>query len=447
MTVATIRAAPKSGGNTCVFYSRSTVDVRPQPVKNVVSVVGAVWMLADRLTALKVKHAKPGRHVDGKGLCLVVKPTGAKAWVLRVQVDGKRRDIGLGSTSVITLAEAREKAAQGRKWAKEGLDPAYEWKKLRAVIPSFRKAAEAYHTKHLSSWKNAKHAAQWIQTLREYAFNRIGDMRIDTIEAADVIGVLMPIWLEKPETAMRVRQRVITVLNHAHAERWRPAEAPTKAIAGGLPKRTKTNSKPRKHYAAMPYVNAAMFMRNLRDAEMSVGRRALEFTILTAARSGETRGATWGEIDMLLGTWSIPGERMKAGLPHTVPLSSQAAAVLREMEQLVPSKPTDLIFPGRGGPISGATMTKALKEMGGGVATVHGMRSTFRDWCAERMKHVPGEVAEVALAHLPENKVEAAYRRTMYLEQRAELMMAWGEFLDGEGDRDIALLKGAQRAR
>ncbi|RYG86331.1 MAG: site-specific integrase [Alphaproteobacteria bacterium] len=391
-------------------------------------------MLSEQLTALKVKNAKPGRHVDGKGLCLVVKPTGAKSWVLRVQADGKRRDIGLGSTDMLTLADAREKAAQGRKWAKQGLDPAFEWKKSRAVIPSFEKAARTYHELHKRGWRNPKHAAQWLSTLVEYAFPKIGNTRLDLIDSAAIVTVLAPIWLEKPETAGRVGQRLATVLNYGHSQGWRTTEAPMKAVAGGLPRRTKTNTKARKHHAAMPYPDLPPFMAALAEKAPTVGRQGLVFTILTAARSGETRGATWGEIDLEAKLWTIPGERMKGGVSHSVPLSDAALAVLSDRKGLVEPKPGDLIFPGSKGALSDATMAKAFREAGGANYTVHGTaRSSFRDWAAERTT-TPREVAEAALAHSNPNEVEAAYLRTKYLDQRRELMKRWADYLGGSGN-------------
>lgn len=392
-------------------------------------------MISEQLTALKVKNAKPGRHVDGKGLCLVVKPSGAKSWVLRVQVDGKRRDIGLGSTDVLTLAEAREKAAMGRKWAKEGLDPAYEWRKARAVIPTFETAAPTYHEANSATWKNAKHAAQWISTLTEYAFPKLGKMRVDAVGSPDIVAVLAPIWLEKPETAGRVRQRIATVLNYAQSQHWRETEAPMRAVAGGLPKRTKKNSKARGNFAAMPYDDLPAFMAKLRDMPQTTGRSALAFTILCAARSGETRGATWGEFDLDAGLWIIPGERMKAGVEHVVPLSAEAVAIVKAQIVGMECSPKAIVFPGlKCKPISDMTMAKAFKEAGGEGFTVHGTaRSSFRDWAAEKTS-IPGDVAEAALAHVNPNKVESAYKRTKFLEQRRDLMTRWAGFLTGKGN-------------
>lgn len=397
-------------------------------------------MISEQLTALKVKNAKPGRHVDGKGLCLVVKPSGAKSWVLRVQVEGKRRDIGLGSTDMLTLAEAREKSAQGRKWAKLGLDPAFEWRKARAVIPTFEAVARKYHALHEHGWRNPKHAKQWLATLVEYAFPKLGSSRIDLVDSALIVTVLAPIWLEKPETAGRVRQRIATVLNYAHSQGWRTTEAPMRAVASGLPRRTKTNSKARTHFAAMPYADLPAFMKKLQSQAQTVGRQALAFTILCAARSGETRGAIWSEIDLDASLWTVPGSRMKTGEPHIVPLSACAVRILKDRQRESKAAPADLIFPGAKGQLSDATMAKVFRLDGGGAYTVHGTaRSSFRDWAAE-MTSFPKEVAEAALAHANPNEVEAAYLRTKYLDQRRELMARWASYLEG-GNRVVQLAR------
>lgn len=391
-------------------------------------------MKAEQLTAVGVKNAKPGRHVDGKGLCLVVKPTGGKSWVLRVQVDGKRRDIGIGSTDMLSLAEARTKAAEGRRLAKLGFDPVHEWRKSRAVIPTFEKAATDYHKAHEGDWRNPKHAAQWISSLKSYAFPKIGATRIDLVDSADIVTVLAPIWLSHPETAGRVKQRIATVLNFAHSQHWRTAEAPMKAVAGGLPRRTKTNSKPRTHHAAMAYPELPAFVAALRSEPETTGRRALMFALLTAARSGEVRGATWREVDLDRAVWTIPGSRMKAGVEHQVPLSPPAVAMLTELREQGRCAPESLIFPGARGQMSDATMSKAFRLAGGGKNTVHGTaRSSFADWAAER-RIAPKEVVEAALAHTNPNEVEAAYRRTKFLDQRRDLMKAWADFLDGQSN-------------
>jgi len=390
-----------------------------------------------KLNAVQVKNARPGRHADGKGLYLLVKPkpnpgtgsteSGAKSWVLRVQVAGRRRDFGLGSLDIVSLEEARDKAREGRKVAKAGLDPSLERKKAMRLIPTFKEAAERYHRAVKGSWRNGKHADQWLSTLETHAFPLIGSTRVDHIDAPTVQSVLLPIWLTLPETARRVRQRVGSVLDYAHGQSWREAETPRNAV-NSLMKRIK---QPRRGagFAAMPYADLPAFMAELRDGPLSVGRLGLQFLILTAGRSGEVRGAKWDEIDLEKEQWNIPAERMKAGDPHSVPLSPPAIEVLRRIRELIGTREGQPIFPGlKGQPLSDATLAKVLRVAGGDKYTVHGMRSAFRDWAAEQTTF-PGDWAEAALAHTLPNKVEAAYKRTKFLEQRRQMMTAWADYL------------------
>lgn len=392
-----------------------------------------------KLNAIQVKNAKPGRHADGKGLYLLVKPrrdpksgtlkSGAKSWVLRVQVGGRRRDFGLGSVDLVSLEEARDKAREARKLAKAGLDPVLERKKAMRSIPTFKEAAGQYHEAVKGSWRNGKHADQWLATLEAHAFPLIGATRVDHIDAATIQSVLLPIWLSLPETARRVRQRVGSVLDFAHGQGWREAETPRNAV-NSLMKRIK---QPRRGagFAAIPYADLPAFLKGLRDGQTSIGRAGLEFLILTAARSGEVRGAIWGEIDLDKELWTIPATRMKAGEAHSVPLSAPAVAMLRRMGALTGASENQLLFPGlKGQPLSDATLAKVLRVNGGGDATVHGMRSAFRDWAAEQTTF-PGDWAEAALAHTLPNKVEAAYKRTKFLEQRRKMMVAWADYLGG----------------
>ncbi len=389
------------------------------------------------LTALQVKNAKPGRHADGKGLYLFVKPTGAKSWVLRVQGDGRRRDFGLGPVDLVSLQDARDKAIEGRKLVRKGLDPSLEWKRVQCVIPTFEVAARKYHENIEGGWKNDKHGKQWLSTLETHAFPIIGNKRVDMIDTPAIQSVLLPIWLIVPETARRVRQRIGAVLDFAHGQGWRAGEAPMRAVAKGLPKQPRQGA----HFAAMPYSELPAFMAKMRGMEASVGRLALQFTILTAARSGEVRGATWDEVDMDKALWTIPASRMKAGEAHTVPLSVAALDVLREIQGFITGREGEPIFPGmRGKPLSDMTLAKALRVAGGDAVTVHGMRSTFRDWVAEKMPTVPGDVAEAALAHAIQNKTEAAYRRAKYLDQRRELMAKWAEYLSGRSSNVIRMV-------
>jgi len=383
-----------------------------------------------KLTAMHVKNAKPGRHLDEHGLYLLVKPSGAKSWVLRVQFAGRRRDFGLGSAHLVSLQEAREKARETQKAVKAGLDPAFERKKALRMIPTFREAAEQYHQTVKASWKNGKHADQWLTTLEKYAFPIIGKARVDHIDAPKIQSVLVPIWLITPETARRVRQRITSVLDFAHGQGWRETEAPRHAVDSLLKRFKQPKRGP--GFAAIPYADVPPLMDNLRNGEPTSGRLALRFLILTAARSGEVRGATWAEIDFKKAQWNIPATRMKAGEPHCVPLAPEALEVLHLARQFADGKPDRPLFAGmkKGQQISDATMAKALKLAGGEGYTVHGMRSAFRDWVAEKTSF-PGDWAEAALAHTLPNRVEAAYRRTKFVEQRRELMEAWAEYLKG----------------
>lgn len=376
-----------------------------------------------QLTAIKVKSlTEPGRYVDGDGLMLNIAPGGAKSWMLRARIDGKRRDIGLGSLKVLTLAEARVKAAEVRRQIAQGIDPVAEKKKVADPVPTFREAALAVHEEHKAAWKNGKHQDQWINTLTTYAFPALGDKLVTDIEGPAIRDVLAPIWLAKPETARRVRQRIGAVLDWSYAKGYRPSEAPTRSLSRGLPRQPRKDG----HFAAMPWPEIPAFIQRLRE-RVSVGRVALEALILTAARSGEIRGATWDEVDLEAGLWSVPAERMKMGRPHHVPLAPETIETFRRAEAFR-APCTDLVFPGQQlkRPLSDMTLTKALRDFGLEV-TVHGFRSAFRDWVAEETNY-PGEVAEAALAHTVANKVEAAYRRTDYLEKRRALMREWAAF-------------------
>lgn len=379
------------------------------------------------LTATEVKHAKPGRHADGKGLYLLVKPSGAKSWVLRVQVGGRRRDYGLGSLDIVSLTEARDRALECRKMAKNGLDPSLERKKAQRAIPTFEEAARRYHETVKASWRNGKHTDQWLSTLVVHAFPTIGAIRVDHIDASTVQSVLLPIWLALPETARRVRQRIGSVLDFAHGQGWRATETPRNAI-NSLLKRIK---QPRRSggFAAIPYAELPTLMTELRGGSPTVGRLALQFLILTAARSGEVRGARWEEIDLDKAQWNIPAERMKAGEAHSVPLTPAAVEVLRQAREITSVRKGQPIFPGlKGKPLSDATLGKVLRVAGEGSATVHGMRSAFRDWVAEQTSF-PDAWAEAALSHTLPNKVEAAYKRTKFIEQRRKMMIAWTDYL------------------
>lgn len=375
------------------------------------------------LTAQKVRSlTEPGRYADGDGLMLVVGAGGAKSWILRVQAAGKRRDFGLGSAKAISLADARQAADEIRRKLAQGIDPVAERKQEKVVIPTFKQAAVLVHEEHKAGWKNGKHQAQWLSTLKSYAYPTLGDLLVSEIEGPIIRDVLAKIWLTKPETARRVRQRIGTVLDWAYAKGYRASEAPMRSLSKGLPRQPKKDG----HFAAMRFAEVPAFLQILRRRE-SMGRLALEALILTAARSGEIRMARWPELDLEAGQWSIPAARMKMGRPHIVPLSPQAVDVFRRAAKLR-TPATDLVFYGTKAkkPLSDMTLLKILRDMEAGV-TVHGFRSAFRDWVAEETNY-PGEVAEAALAHAIPNKVEAAYRRTDFLEKRRALMSDWGTF-------------------
>lgn len=380
-----------------------------------------------KLTSLKINAIKePGRYPDGGGLMLLVKSSGSRTWVLRMQVNGRRRDFGLGAYPAITLKEAREGALQTRKAYAAGEDPSRAGRASRAVlaaVPTFDDLAVKAHADRKAGWRNEKHRAQWLSSLRTHAFPAIGNKPVDKVTAADVLDLLMPIWLTTPETARRVMQRIGTVLDLAYTNGHRPSEAPMRAIGKGLPSQP-TNDR---HFAALPYADVAALMAKLGECDTS-GRLALRFLILTAARSGEARGATWGEIDLTAATWTVPASRMKAGRQHVVPLSQAALDVLTTAAKARTGVTGEPIFAGlRGKPLSDMTLGKVLRTAVGGKWTVHGMRSAFRTWVANETDYF-GEIAESALAHTNPNKVEKSYKQTDFFEKRKPLMAEWSAY-------------------
>jgi integrase len=385
-----------------------------------------------KLSALKVRYLdKPGRYSDGDGLYLLVGPNGSKSWVLRVQVEGKRRDIGLGSVKLRSLLAAREASIDMRRQLRGiATEPRQRPIKARrkevATVLTFRQAAIQAHAERMRGWKNGKHQTQWLSSLEAYAFPTLGALPVDSVEAGQIHDVLAEIWLSKPETARRVSQRIGIVLDWAYAKGFRQAEAPMKSVSKGLPRQPKRSG----HMLAMGHADVPGFLKALGEGRQSTGRLALEALILTAARSGEIRGARWDEVDLEQREWVIPAERMKAGVTHIVPLSDQAVEVFqRALKIRVPA--SDLVFPGQRPkqPLSDMTLLKVLRDMNV-AATVHGFRSSFRDWAAEETAY-PGEVAEAALAHTVSNKVEAAYRRTDFLAKRKAMMRDWGDYCTG----------------
>lgn len=389
---------------------------------------------AKELSAMEVKRlTAPGWHAVGTvaGLGLKVSRTGNRAWVLRVMVGAKRREIGLGAYPDVTLAGAHEKARAARLQIEQGIDPIAERREIKARLiaeqtegMTFSQCAAAYIKAHREGWKNAKHAAQWESTLAQYAGPVVGDMLVRHVETRHVLAVLEPIWKDKTETATRLRARLELVMDWA-AVRGERASANPARWRGHLDKLLPKPSKVAKkgHHAALDWREIGPFMVCLRAAE-GVGARCLEFAILTGARSGEARGATWREIDMQARTWIVPADRMKAGKEHRVPLSDAAVRLLEGLPRFVGN---DLVFPGpRGGVLSDATLGAVLKRLGVPV-TAHGFRSTFRDWAAESTAYPP-DVVEMALAHTIRNKVEAAYRRGDLFEKRRQLMQAWADY-------------------
>ncbi|MCL6249442.1 tyrosine-type recombinase/integrase [Altererythrobacter sp. KTW20L] len=387
--------------------------------------------------AVKAALANPGTYQDGDGLFLKVDKRGGAYWNLRLQRDGKRQDLGLGSAKLVTLAEAREKAGQLRKAIKvEKRDVLVERRDEAAAKVTFSEAARQYHSENEAGWKSDVYTRQWLASLVNYAFPKLGTMPTGSITAADIISVLTPIWQEIPETARQVRNRICAVLDYAHAKGWRSTEAPSgnsSLKAGrGLPRQVKQ----RANRKAMPYVALPGFMTALRR-KPSFGRLALELLILTGTRSQEVRLATWAQFDLEERLWSVPADHMKRSKAHIVPLSDAALAVLAKADALRLEE-TDVVFPGASGkPISDMTLLKVLRDMREPFH-VHGFRSSFTDWAAN--EGFPDAVVEAALAHKTPDAVQAAYRRTTYLGTpgmpgaRVKLMEAWASYCIGSAD-------------
>jgi integrase len=381
-----------------------------------------------RLSALAVGRAKkPGLYPDGQGLYLQVSPSGSTSWIFRYQHARRRRYMGLGGLATVSLSDARRKALTARKMLAEGLDPLEEGRALAvakaAKAITFREAADRYIATHQSSWRNAKHIAQWSSTLEAYAMPVFGNVSVGTIGVELVLRVLEPIWEAKNETARRVRGRLEVILDWATAGGLRGGENPAR-WKGLLEHRL--SKQPRaariKHHPALDYRRMATFMAQLRKEE-GVAARCLEFTILTGARTGESTGAKWNEFDLSAALWTVPGDRIKAARTHRVPLAERALAIVREQARI---RRGDYVFGGRksDAPLSNMAMATVLRRMGLSEITVHGFRSAFRDWAAEKTAY-PREVAEMALAHAVGDRVEAAYRRGDLLQKRVAFMSDW----------------------
>ncbi len=406
---------------------------------------------AKELSALDIKRlSEPGKHATGyiNGLQIVVKPSGAKSWMLRTMIGEKRRSIGLGGYPEVSLADAREKAREMKKMIAQGIDPVEQRKAARAALVksqtgrmTFAEAAQLCHEKKLAEFKNEKHKKDWIRSIEHYAVPVIGKMSVDDIELPHILKIFEPIWTEKTETATRLRQRVEQVLTWATVSGYRSGDNPARwkgNLGAILPKPNKI--KKTGHFKALPYQEIGAFMKDLRNRE-GMGARALELIVLTAARSVEARLAVRDEIDFDNKVWIIPADRMKAGKEHKIPLTNDAIRLLKNLPRFEGSN--FLFTAPKGGPLSDMTISKVCKRMGV-EAVPHGFRSTFRDWAAEQT-NFPREVAEMALAHAIGSKVEAAYRRGDLFEKRRRLMEAWAGYCNKVQSDDKATVTPIRR--
>jgi integrase len=384
--------------------------------------------------------ANAGRYGDGNGLYLIVDPSGAKRWVLRTVVMSKRRDIGLGGVYLVSLAEAREEATRLRKIARQQGDPLAERRMEQRVVPTFEQTAHEVHKTYSPSWKNAKHSQQWINTLSDYVFPVFGNFRVDQVHTPEVLKALSPIWLKKPETARRVRQRIKTVFDWAKAAGFRSGDNPVDGISKVLPKQPNTQV----HHTALPYAEIPTFIKTLRKTDASkTALLAFEFLVLTATRTNEIINARWDEIDLRSKTWTIPSSRMKTKREHRIPLSRRCIEILKEVRKL--SKDNLYVFPNpvTGKPLSNMVFLMLLRRMKQDI-TAHGFRSSFRDWASERT-NIPHDVCEAALAHSLKDKTEAAYKRTDLFDKRRELMESWAAFAT-RTQADVITLRAGKKS-
>jgi integrase len=393
----------------------------------------------NRLSAVKVAATRaPGLYADGAGLYLQVTASGSQSWIFRFKAGTRTRDMGLGSLHSLGLGEAREKAAECRRQRLHGIDPIEARKAGRAQLQleaaralTFDECRDKFITSHKTAWANKKHQKQWEATLKTYASPVFGSQPVQNVDVMLVIRVLEPIWMVKPETANRLRGRIERILDWAKARGFRQGENPARwrgHLDALLPARGKVRRV--EHHAALPYDEVGSFITKLRERE-GLGALALEFAILTAARTNEVLGARWDEIDVDDKAWIVPPSRMKAGREHRVPLSTGALGVLKRLKEV---RENDFLFPGqrRNKPLSNMSMLMMLRRMGRKELTVHGFRSSFRDWAAEQT-NFPGDVAEAALAHVVGNRTEAAYRRGDLFDKRRRLMQAWAAYCQTEG--------------
>lgn len=395
--------------------------------------------LLNRLTPLEVKRAsEPGYYNDGLGLYLVIdrKGPGCKSWTLRYKIDGRSREMGLGSASVFTLAEARERALAARKMIADGVDPIDHRRKQRltrklaaASVRSFEECTRALHESKRSEWRSPKAAAQWLTTMETHVFPMLGLMNVADVTTEHVVRALSPTWTSMPVTAARLRQRIEQTLDYARVHGHRTGENPARwagHLSALLPSPAKLQRQNLEHFPALPYAKIGAFMHDLRERE-GTAERALEFLILTCVRSGDVCGAVWGEIDVEAKLWTIPAARIKAAREHHVPLSDDAMKLLEAMPRGADHEP--VFTAPRGGRLYDVALTKVLRRMGipAEIASVHGMRSTARDWAGEMTAH-PREVIEHALAHKLGDATEAAYARGTLLRKRAVLMADWARY-------------------
>ena len=385
-----------------------------------------------KLTAKFVENvSEAGKYYDQHGLFLHVRPSGAKKWLQRYTFQGRRREIGLGSAKIVSVATARKNAHQNLVLVSEGIDP-IEDKKQDSIIPTFEMAARKVYEDNRPSWRNSKHAAQFITTLETYAFPVIGSMSVKEINSSHILRILSPIWVTKAETAKRVRQRLSTVLKYCVAQQWRTDDPADIAIVKALPYLKKKVQ----HRKSISYNDVSDFIETVSKSSAGLSTKlGLEFLILTATRSGEVRNARWNEIKGSL--WIIPEERMKAGIEHRVPLSNRCMEILDEAKNI--NQGSGYIFEGTKPekPLSENTFNKLMKELGLEVHA-HGFRTSFRTWTQEKT-HYPNEVAEAALAHSLKDSTEAAYARSDLLEKRTEMMEAWAQFISASKDNIISI--------
>lgn len=376
-----------------------------------------------RLTPLAVKNAKPGRYADGNGLYLLVKPSGAKSWLLRMQVDGRRRDFGLGAVGKVPLAAARGKASELREKVFEGHDPVLA-RKARQAIPTFEQASRQCVDDKGGDWVE-QHRRQWLASLEDHAFRSIGSVRVDLIDAALIADAIRRSWAEVPNTARRVLQRIGYVLDFARAMGWRTADNPLRSVRLLLP----DTAPDKKHFAAEPQEKLPTIVAKLARPGANIRSLATAFCILTAARPSEVRFMKWEDVDLAARAWTVPADRMKGRKAHRVPLSSTALAILQQMAGMFGGREVDWVFPGRSrSEMSPMNMGRAFRESGGST-TVHGSaRSTFTDW-AEENTGVKSAVIQACLAHKTPDATERAYRRTTFYDQRARLMQMWSDHL------------------